>query len=289
MKRRTLVIIILSTLCIALIAGGFFLFRNTDYSDAKKLITAIEEDDLAAVERIVQKNPDCINVLPYRAPMGLLAEMNVTVAHPLTKACMTGNYEIVKLLVESGADVNVNSGMHTPLSAAYREKPDHWYKIAELLIEHGADINYATSVSTSILEDIVQHRPGGAAPGYIEEDPEQVCAAFNYALEHCDHKKTDWGAVIQQCVTNDRTEIVRLLLDEGYCTVNEKRKGGDMTPLMFAARDSTPEMVELLLSYGAEQTAKDKNGMTAYDYATKFEKTEIVKLLEVGQGDGSAS
>lgn len=53
-----------------------------------------------------------------------------------------------------------------------------------------------------------------------------------------------------------------------------------MTALMFAARDSTPEMVQLLLDYGADKSMKCSDGKTAYDYAVEFGKEQIAELLK---------
>ena len=73
-------------------------------------------------------------------------------------------------------------------------------------------------------------------------------------------------------------EAVKFLLDQGRFDVNETYYG--RTALMYAARNSTPEMVQLLLDYGADKSIKDDDGMTAYDYAVKKEKHDIANLLK---------
>jgi ankyrin repeat protein len=187
---------------------------------------------------------------------------------------------MIKLLVENGADVSCNSGI-TPLSVIYRDKPENWYEISLFLIENGTDINYYTDWywdCSSILQDIVHTRPGGSAIDYEPEDPDEVMAAFQYAMENCDHSKVNWTSVLQQSVTFDRIEIVSFLLDKGYCDINDRF--GSMTALMFAARDSSKEMVELLLSYGADIELVSEDGKTAYDYAVEFGEEGIADLLK---------
>ena len=49
---------------------------------------------------------------------------------------------------------------------------------------------------------------------------------------------------------------------------------------MFAAMDSTPEMVKFLLDYGADRSIKSTDGKTAYDYAVQFNNKDIIALLE---------
>ena len=69
------------------------------------------------------------------------------------------------------------------------------------------------------------------------------------------------------------------MLDQKYCNVNDTEETG-MTALMFAARDSTPEMVQFLLDYGADKSMKCSDGKTAYDYAVEFGKEQIAELLK---------
>lgn len=73
--------------------------------------------------------------------------------------------------------------------------------------------------------------------------------------------------VLQESVTCNRIEIVKYLLDEKYCDINDT--SGDMTALMFGAAYSTPEMVQLLLDEGANKSYIDNSGKTAYDYAVE--------------------
>ena len=251
-----------------------------NYFDSRELTNAIRENNIQGVEEIIAKNPHCINTLPTIMTKGMLSAMNMRGTYPLTEACIVGNFDMIKLLVENGADVSCNSGI-TPLSVIYRDKPEKWYEISLFLIESGADINYYTDWyrdCSSILQDIVQSRPGGSAIDYEPEDPDEVMAAFNYAMENCDHNKVNWTSVLQWSVTFDRIEIVSFLLDKGYCDVNDRI--GSMTPLMFAARDSTVEMVELLLSYGAHTEPVSDDGKTACDYAVEYGKDDIADLLK---------
>lgn len=206
--------------------------------------------------------------------------MNWRICFPLNEACATGNVDLVELLIKNGADVNCNDGL-TPLSITYSSKVDNWYDISLILIKNGASLNYTTEYSgknLSILQDIVHKRPGANALDYIPETSEKVVLAFYYAIDNCDHSQVNWMRVLQHSVTNDRIEIVDFLLQEDYVDVNDTSVG--MTALMFAARDSTPEMIQLLLEYGADKNYKDSNGKTAYDYAVEFGESGVAELLK---------
>lgn len=70
----------------------------------------------------------------------------------LSSACMAGNFEIVKLLAENGADINHRNSMgYTPLLYCFSrmtetsnvyENKNICIKIAEILLHFGADVNY---------------------------------------------------------------------------------------------------------------------------------------------------
>ena len=277
MKRKILIIIVV----LLILAGGTLtMFLNSNYYYSKKLISAIREENIIAVQQIIEKKPTCINTYPSITSKGWHSAMNWRVCYPLNEACATGNIELIELLIVNGADVNCNDGL-TPLSITYNSKVDNWYEISQLLLQNGASLDYTTEYSggkSSVLQDIVQVRSGAALPGYKPESKEEVIKAFNYALENVNHNNVNWMRVLQHSISNDRIEIVKLLLEQEYCTVNDTSVG--MTALMFAARDSTPEMVKFLLDYGADKSIKSTDGKTAYDYAVQFNNKDIIALLE---------
>jgi len=255
------------------------MFLNSNYYYSKKLISAIREENMIAVQQIIERKPTCINTYPSITSKGWHSAMNWRVYYPLNEACATGNISLIELLIENGADVNCNDGF-SPLSIIYRSKIDNWYNISLILIKEGASLNYITEYTgekIAVLEDIVHRPPGASLSGY-EPDNEEVIKAFNYALENCDHNNVNWMRVLQHSVSNDRIEIVKLLLGQKYCDVNDMTVG--VTALMFAARDSTTEMVQLLLDYGADKSIKTSNGKTAYDYAIQSNNKDIIALLE---------
>jgi len=276
-KRKRFIFIAISLIVVGLLLCVYF---NSNYYYSKKLVSAIKEENIIAIQQIIEKKPTCINTYPSIRSKGYHSAMNLRVWYPLNEACATGNIDLIKLLIENGADVNCNDGF-TPLSVIYNGKPDNWYEISLILIENGASLDYTTEFSgkdSSILQDIVQNHLGANAIDCIPDQSEEVLLAFHYALENCDHNKVNWMRVLQHSVTNDEIEIVKLLLDQGYCTVNDFSVG--KTALMFAARDSTPEMVQLLLDYGADKNLTDSDGKTAYDYAIQFNRTAIIPMLE---------
>lgn len=276
MKKRKILITITTivlTVCCVVVA-----YLNSNYRYSKLLFNAITDENKSQVQEILEKKPNCVNIYPTLAPNWWQSLMNQSIGYPLVEACRTGNVEIIEVLVENGADVNLGAKFK-PLSFTYNQKPKNWYSISLFLIENGASLDYESHNShENVLTDIVGHRPGSMATKHGLENSTEVVTAFYYALENCKQSSINWMRVLQHSVTNDRVEIVKLLLDKGFCDVNDTSVG--MTALMFATRDSTPEMVQLLLNYGADKSIKSSDGKTAYDYAVQSNNRDIMAILE---------
>ena len=101
----------------------------------------ILEGNYNVVEKAITLGAD-VNQERFSYPWCNMFETNDT---PLTLACDRGNEEIVRLLIDAGANVNQHEswGSDCPLLAALRYDKENRYNLAWLLIEHGADINVA--------------------------------------------------------------------------------------------------------------------------------------------------
>ena len=75
-----------------------------------------------------------------------------------------------------------------------------------------------------------------------------------------------------------QTEIARLLIAHG-ANVNARAAGGHI-PLHEASATGNVELVKLLIEKGADVNAKTDDGMTPRDFAIKYEKPEVLPLLE---------
>ena len=268
-------ILIFTILAICCVLAVYF---NSNYYHSKLLVTAIRMENDEKIAEVLERKPSSVNEYPSAIPSWLRDILELPLLeYPLVEACKTGNIEIVKILLVNHADVNLGKRF-TPLSITYHQKPQNWYEISQLLLDNGAFLDYESQNSQeNVLTEIVGTRPGLISDKHGQEKPNEVEQAFYYAIENCDHKKIEWMRVLQHSVSNDRIEIVKFLLDNEYCQVNDNSVG--MTALMFASRDSTTEMVQLLLDYGADKTIARDDGKTALDYAIKRGNEEIIALL----------
>ncbi|GAB2764600.1 ankyrin repeat domain-containing protein [Salinimicrobium soli] len=88
-------------------------------------------------------------LLKKGADPNLPAQNSFKVA-PLHSACAISNYEIAKLLLKNGAEVNVaQAGGVTPLHSAAHNGQD---RLVQLLLEHGADTHAKTEDGKTPLQ-----------------------------------------------------------------------------------------------------------------------------------------
>lgn len=164
---------------------------------------------------------------------------------PLDCAIINGRVNLVKRLIELGADVNVKlDGGQTPLNLAV--KINH-VSIVECLLNNGAEVNCATNFGDTALSFAVKK-----ASRIRSNDP--------------DSRNNFLGFV----------RIIEMLLRKG-ASVNSPNKRG-RRPLHYAAEINKfwPEIFRLLLSHGADVNAVDEEDATPIFYV---ENAMILEML----------
>ncbi|XP_013391240.1 ankyrin-1-like [Lingula anatina] len=210
-------------------------------------------------------------------------------------ALLTGNADMVKLLLDSGAEVNAeNEDGRTPLYWAAEEGHED---IVKLLLEHGTDPNITNEWGRTPLywaaeeghEDIVklllEH---GTDPNITNESGRTpLCWAAEEGHEDivklllergADPNITNkWGRTpLYWAAYEGHEDIVKLLLEHG-ADPNITYKW-DRTPLHVAAGEGHEDVVKLLLEHGADPNNTDKDKETAHDMAVK-KSHEHVKIV----------
>ena len=214
--------------------------------DENSLASAVREGDIDIVELFMKdKNVDDINNLNL---------INI--------ASRYGYKNIVKLLIDKGANVNIISSNYN--NTALMQAATYGYKdIVELLIDNGASIDIQDYIGITALikaalhyKDIVELLINKGADINIKDNYGKT--ALMYALE----------------VGN--TDIAKLLIDSG-ANINIKDNMG-FTALIYATNRNKKDMVELLIIKGVN--IDNYNGNIILNWAKQRNYNDIVKLIE---------
>jgi ankyrin repeat protein len=278
-------------------------------SQTQRLIAAIDKQDLTRVKALLAAggNPNAkdasgVSALVHAASRGsvpiceLLLQKGAAIdgssepkGNPLAMAVTRKHPEIVKLLLDHGADPNMpDADGKTPIFAAV----DHETEMLTLLLAKGADPNAhdkkgATPLSTAqenndsaTVKELVA--AGAEAPGL-----ELLVAAMDHDLKTATalldaHVKPDSPGVFGTtpltlaCLAGD-LEMVRLLVAHG-ANVNSSTSSHS-TPLLLAITADKTQVARFLLEKGADAKVVDDDGMTVLMMVGGGASVEFVRLL----------
>lgn len=211
---------------------------------------------------------------------------------PLMAAADTGNVEVIRLLLNSGADIEKSNRLGlTPLMMAAGKGNLH---AVNELIAAGAKINATSRVRNfSALAAAAANGHNEIINELVKAGAEvnQKCGTELEALSVAAYSGNltavkllaALGArpsyyALYSAELQKHYEIVEYLLSTGM-DVNEKDRNG-ATYLEHAAVMGDEEMVRLLLSHGADINARDANGVTALGHAGICGKYFLFDLLK---------
>jgi len=189
----------------------------------------------------------------------------------LFEAVHQNNFEEVKILVESGANVNARDKIgYTPLLTV--ANTDN-LEIFKYLVEHGADINARVNSKFGVLHKASMNKNPIILKYLLEE----------YTLNTNDRGKRycsplDFSLRNNALQNNGTLENAQLLLAHGAKkSINWKCNG--YTPLMVAVPNV--KVIRFLIENGADIDIRSRAGKTAYDMAKEQKASmEILKLLK---------
>ena len=199
-----------------------------------------EKGETALTFAINKVDPKIAKTLADYADLNLHDE---TGSAPLHLAILKENDDLVNFLLEKKPDVNIGGrdGQTINQTPLFAAVINGDELLVKRLLERGADPNIADSTKAYPLSEAIVH-------------------------------------------SDANLNIVHLLLDH-KADVNAREKAGN-TSLIYAAANrkldpgTRREIVRLLLEKGANKNAKSDDGMTAYDWAKKYDLTDVYDLLK---------
>ena len=196
---------------------------------AGEIHDAAQVGDLAKVKSLVGKNHD---ILSSRDDRGIT---------PLYYAALNGRTEVVKYLIERGADVNETlSNRMSPLHVAASK----YKEIVLLLVNNGADVNLNSYDDSSPLHS-------AAYSGNIE-----IAEILLNKGAKINTPDNEGETPLSEAVFGKHKAMVELLLQRG-ADVNAKNRDG-WTPLHRASMHYPDDIATLLESHGAVDLPKDE-------------------------------
>ena len=208
---------------------------------AAEIHDAIESGEPAKVTVLIQKDPD------------LLRAKNAEGDQPLHLAAKQGDDEMIRLLLEAGADANAKGAKGwTPLHyAGASDSKD----ACLALLENGA--------SRDALNDASQK-------------PEQTAKLFTRRIIKEYNPQMAGADKLFTAIEAGDAEKVKALI-AGNPKLLRAQDGQGKTPLILAAQENQPALVNQLIEAGAEVNAKGRH--TALTIAAEGGHLEVVRLL----------
>jgi ankyrin repeat protein len=193
---------------------------------------------------------------------------------PLWNAVYNNTYEIISMLIENGADVNLyKTGEH----------------VNSLSVEKRNKITYSSLHSKQYYYNF----HNDYTPLLIYAMRYNKYELFNILLKHNieinNHKtRQDWPALLFACCYG-KTRFVKMLIESGNVDVNECNISSGVSPLLSGCYKL--EIVKILIANGADVNCADKEGVTPLlwvleeDWSDMNECNAIVAMLIIAGAD----
>lgn len=222
--------------------------------DAERLIKAIENDDIDRLEKLLEDGNDPNK--PTEKPSILWTILESSPKIPLAKACEYGNIEMVKLLIKYGATArHIEGTSWSPLRETLWFYQTDDVEIVKLLLENGAEVDLEESGDLPVfaaarIPPHVFDRNNTNGTHYYEGRDEEAQRGITEIVtlllgNQSINIVNSWNeTLLFEAVKAENVYLVEYLLSQG-CDKNIQNHAGK-TALDYAVERGYVEIVDLL-------------------------------------------
>lgn len=252
------------------------------YNDAQPLHYALKEQKFIFAKILVKYGAD-VNALDNQGNNSLLQAA-------LALENYAGSTDIIDFLIKNGASTKIKNkngetleNILTDLMQGYTSDTvkkldniftaidgNHEKQIKQMLLDYPERLNTKNESGDTPLLYALRHNNDLYALGFINSGAD---------LQAIDN---DGNTALHLAAQNGYTDCVKALLTQRGDLINQPNNMGD-TPLIRAAASDKTEIVEMLISSGANLNHQGAHGLTALHWAAGKNKADIVEIL-VTQG-----
>ncbi|XP_041642279.1 caskin-1 isoform X1 [Cheilinus undulatus] len=233
----------------------------------QELLQAVKTEDLLTAQRLLQRPR------PGKAKLlGAAKRVNVNIQDadglsPLHHAALSGNKELISLLLEAQAAVDIkdHKGMRPLHYAAWQGKTEPM----KMLLKAGSSVNGQSDEGQIPLHLSSQH-------GHYDGSEMLLQHQSNPCISDAAGKTP-----LDLACEFGRVAVVQLLLSSNMCAAMLEPKPSDpngVSPLHLAAKNGHIDVIRLLIQAGIDINRQSESG-TALHQAALCGKTEVVRLL----------
>jgi hypothetical protein len=261
---------------------------------AGKIHDAVAKRDIASLDRALKQEPKQINARCYP-----------DFKTPLYMAVAAGDPDLVRMLITSGAKVDVQEDLlrNTPLHVAVENQPPR--EAIDVIIAAGADVNASNKDGVTPLMLAVRAGSAAAVDALLSHqaatDAEDLKGrpVISYAADGGNDaivkhifqtggrniiRTADKGRLFRAAAMGGSMALTEILLAEGV-DINVRDEEG-FTPLLTAVESNHKELSEYLILKGANLKAKSNDGRDLFEVACRAGNIALAKKL---LDDGHAS
>jgi ankyrin repeat protein len=260
--------------------------NQTDFDDESPLISAARNNKLDVVRLLIERGThlhflndviagDNYEVTELLLQNGADPDTMYGGSTPLGYHSWRGHKDLVRLLIEYGADVNLAANQHgeTPLQLAFKAR--RW-EVATALLDNGANVqdvvtqlNQMDASERTVLLLSIKDRYIGIAQQLIQNDPQ-----YQEVVNHVD---TAGRSALMRAIMHGNISLAQLLIENGANVNHLGPVGHDA--LIEASIVGHPGIVRLLIEKGANVNHTNLYGTPALIHSIEHGHYDVSILL----------